>query len=181
MGERRGQAIRQRTRQSEVLPFRHVETKRRDLLAIFDEQTKPFFWVSGTGWGDFGTIQRLIFDNRELVETASSIKGLADETGLSDGTLLESVRRYNELVDKGDDTDFGRFGPSSRQYAGQMISTLTPPRGSSRLPSMLFDSSRSHGRVTAGSRLICRARWWIWPTGRFQGSTPSGSSREWRA
>jgi hypothetical protein len=84
--------------------------------------------VSGTDWGDFGTVQRLIFDNRELVQTTSSIKGLADETGLSDGTLLESVRRYNELVDKGDDTDFGRFGPSSRRYAGQMIPTLTPPR-----------------------------------------------------
>jgi len=96
--------------------------------AIFDEQTKPFFWVSGTDWGDFGTIQRLIFDNRELVKTAPSIKGLADETGLPDGALLESVSRYNELVEKGDDTDFGRFGPSSRRYAGQMIPALTPPR-----------------------------------------------------
>ena len=96
--------------------------------AIFDEQTKPFFWVAGTDWGDFGTIQRLIFDNRELVKTASSIKGLADETGLPDGTLLESVSRYNELVEKGDDTDFGRFGSSSRRYTGQMIPARTPPR-----------------------------------------------------
>ena len=102
--------------------------------AIFDEQTKPFFWVSGTDWGDFGTIQRLIFDNRELVQTAPSINGLAAETGLSDGSLLESVTRYNELVDKGDDTDFGRFGASSRRYAGQMIPTLTPPRRIEQAP-----------------------------------------------
>ncbi len=102
--------------------------------AIFDEQTKPFFWVSGTDWGDFRTIQRLIFDNRQLVRTAQSIKGLAAETGLSEGTLVESVSRYNELVDKGDDTDFGRFGPSSRRYAGQMIPTLTPPRRIEQAP-----------------------------------------------
>ena len=139
MGERRGQAVRQRTRQSEDLPSRHVETKRRDLLGDLRRADETVLWVSGTDWGDFGTIQRLIFDNRELVQTAPSIKGLADETGLSDGTLLESVRRYNELVDKGDDTDFGRFGPSSRQYAGQMIPTLTPPR-----------------RIRAGS-LLCRS------------------------
>lgn len=102
--------------------------------AIFDEQTKPFFWVSGTDWGDFATIERVIFGNRDLVKTAPSIRGLADETGLSDGTLVESVRRYNELVDKGDDTDFGRFGPSSRRHAGQMIPALTPQRRIEQAP-----------------------------------------------
>jgi len=96
--------------------------------SIFDEQTKPSFRVAGTGWGDFGTIQRLIFDNPELMKTASSIRGLAHATGLFDVALLESLRRYNELVEKGDDTDFGRFGPSIRRFAGQTIPALTQQR-----------------------------------------------------
>ncbi len=96
--------------------------------SIFDEDLKRLFFVSGSDWGDFGTIQRIIFDNSDLVKSAVTIQGLAAATGLPAGALVESVRRYNELVTQGEDVDFNRFGPSSRRYAGQTIASATPLR-----------------------------------------------------
>lgn len=102
--------------------------------AIFDAQTKPFFEISGTDWGDAATVQRLIFDNPDLVKIAGSIADLANATGLPGAQLIESIRRYNALVGNGDDTDFGRFGPSSERYKGQTIRLLTPPLKIERPP-----------------------------------------------
>jgi flavocytochrome c len=96
--------------------------------SIFDEQLKPFFFVSGSDWGDFRAIQRAIFDNRDIVKSAFTIEGVAAATGLPAGALVESVRRYNELVTQGEDVDFSRFGPSSARYAGLTISSATPPQ-----------------------------------------------------
>lgn len=79
---------------------------------IFDETTKRGFRVSGSDWGDFSTIQRVIFDNPEVMKTAATIEKLAASAGLPVTTLVETVRRYNEFVAKNDDADFHRFGPN---------------------------------------------------------------------
>lgn len=78
---------------------------------IFDEAMKRRFWVSGSDWGDFSAIQRVLFDNAEVMKTAATLEELAARAGLPVKTLTETVRRYNEMVVKDDDADFHRFGP----------------------------------------------------------------------
>ena len=95
-----------------------LSQKPANYWAIFDEQTKPFFSVSGSDWGDFKTIQRVIFDNTDLMRTASTFEELAAKTGLPAAMLNETVQRYNEMVASNNDTDFNRFGPNARPLAG---------------------------------------------------------------
>ena len=77
--------------------------------AIFDERGKRTFWVSGSDWGDFAVIQGRIFDDTKLVRSAGSLDDLATAAGLPAAALEETVRRYNQLIDSGQDRDFGRF------------------------------------------------------------------------
>jgi hypothetical protein len=79
--------------------------------SIFDQGSKHDFFVSGSGWDDFKIVQKIIFDNPDLVKTSSTIQGLAGLAGLPEKALANTVRRYNEMVDKGVDKDFRRFGP----------------------------------------------------------------------
>ena len=88
-----------------------MEQKPATYWAVFDEGSKYDFFVSGSEWVDFKHIQKVIFDNPDLVKTSSTIEGLAGLTGLPEKALTATVRRYNEMVDKGVDEDFGRFGP----------------------------------------------------------------------
>ena len=88
-----------------------MEQKPATYWAVFDEGGKYDFFVSGSDWGDFKQIQKVFFDNPELVKTSSTIQGLAGLTGLSAKALTATVRHYNEMVDKGIDGDFRRFGP----------------------------------------------------------------------
>jgi len=68
--------------------------------AVFDEESKPKFLVSGSEWGNFQRIQEIIFDNPNLVKSSSTIEGLAALTGLPASELAETIRRYNEMADK---------------------------------------------------------------------------------
>jgi succinate dehydrogenase/fumarate reductase flavoprotein subunit len=81
--------------------------------AVFDETSKKIFFVSGSHWADFNQIEKEILDNPDLVKTDSTIEGLAGLSGLPTKALVETVQRYNEMVDKGVDVDFDRFGPNS--------------------------------------------------------------------
>lgn len=90
---------------------------------ILDEQIKPLFSVSGSDWGDFKTIQRVIFDNPDLVKTALTIEELAAKTGLPAAPVTQTIQRFNEMVANNNDTDFGRFGPNA-----------PPPPGTSSAP-----------------------------------------------
>jgi hypothetical protein len=88
-----------------------MEQKPATYWAVFDEGGKYDFFVSGSEWGDFKQIQKVIFDNPDLVNTSSTIEGLAELTGLPVKALATTVQRYNEMVDKEVDEDFSRFGP----------------------------------------------------------------------
>jgi len=85
--------------------------------AIFDARSRPQFFVSGSDWDDTNVVEREIFANPRLaqwVKRADSIEALAQAAGLP-GTLLRTVRRWNEMIDRGEDTDFHRFDHSSAQ------------------------------------------------------------------
>jgi len=81
--------------------------------AIFDEKAKRSFSISGSDWGDFSTIERVIYDNEDLVKSAGSIEALAELVGLAPIQLSETVTRYNTMVDVGVDEDFQRFDAST--------------------------------------------------------------------
>ncbi len=94
--------------------------------AIFDVQTKGLFWIAGSDWIDFKTIERVIFSDSSIVKSASSITELAAKIGVSPHSLEETIRRYNEQVAAGDDVDFGRFGRSAERFRGFMIPAAPP-------------------------------------------------------
>ena len=101
-----------------------LRQKNTTYWAIFDEAGKSNFWVAGPDWSSFSAIERHILRDPSLVKTASSIRELAAKAGLPPATLVESVQRYNEFVEKGVDEDFGRFGPG-RTYQPKKV--MTPP------------------------------------------------------
>jgi predicted oxidoreductase len=78
--------------------------------AILDDEARRRVAIAGTDWGDFAVIQRLVFDNRDLVKRGESIEALAQAAGLPPAALVETVRRYNAFVDAGEDRELGRFG-----------------------------------------------------------------------
>lgn len=111
----------------EVMPLL-LKQKQATCWCIFDEATKPFFNVSGSDWGDFKVVDRLILQNRDLVKKADTLEELAKLSGLPPQALVETVARYNELVETGVDTDFGRFGPGKREFSNKASPKLaTPP------------------------------------------------------
>ena len=79
--------------------------------SIFDEAAKRSFWIAGSDWASFDVIERQIFANPELMKSASTLEELAGKCGLPAAALRETVERFNAMVDKGVDADFGRFGP----------------------------------------------------------------------
>lgn len=89
-----------------------MEQKPATYWAVFDEKGKYDFWVSGSDWVDFKKIQKVIFNNPDIVKTSLTIQGLAELTGLPAKELTATVMRYNEMVDKGVDEHFNRFGTS---------------------------------------------------------------------
>ena len=86
------------------------------LWFIFDEGNKHHFVVSGSDWADFDKVDRLILQNKQLVQSAATIEALAQKCGLPAANLSATLERYNALVDGGVDQDFGRFGPGKSDF-----------------------------------------------------------------
>lgn len=78
--------------------------------AVFDEGTKRGFLVSGSDWGAYEQIERLILANPALTKTAATLGELATAAGLPARDLEDTVQRYNAMVEAGHDAEFGRFG-----------------------------------------------------------------------
>jgi flavocytochrome c len=111
----------------EVMPVL-LKQKNVSCWCIFDEASKPFFTVSGSDWGDFKTVEKLILQNPDLVKKADRLEELAELAGLPAKILVETVARYNELVELGEDTDFGRFGPGKPEFSNRASPKIaTPP------------------------------------------------------
>ena len=89
--------------------------------AIFDEDGKDSFFISGSGWSDPARVQTEVLDNADLTNVASSLEGLADAIGVDSVKLNATVRRFNELVERGVDEDFGRFDSDDELPASAKI------------------------------------------------------------
>ena len=95
---------------------------------IFDEASKSNFSVSGSEWASFQKVERLIISNPDLVTQADSINELAVKAGLPPKNLAATLRRYNQLVERGIDEDFHRFGPDRTEYNNTASPKIqTPP------------------------------------------------------
>ncbi len=70
------------------------------------------------------TIERKIFQNKQLAKSSKTIEGLAKAAGLPPAALVETVKRYNHMVEQGQDKDFQRFGPNKNYMARRV---LVPP------------------------------------------------------
>lgn len=111
----------------EVMPVL-LKQKPATAWCIFDEAGKPFFSVSGSDWGDFKKVEKLILQNTDLVKKADSIEQLAELSGLPVQNLVATIARYNELVEQGEDKDFGRFGPGKPEFSNKASPKIaTPP------------------------------------------------------
>ncbi len=111
----------------EVMPIL-LKQENATCWCIFDETGKPFFSVSGSDWGDFQKVEKLILQNPDLVKQADTLERLAELSGLPVKNLVETVARYNELVERGEDADFGRFGPGKREFSNKASPKIaTPP------------------------------------------------------
>ena len=105
-----------------------LKQPRATLWFIFDEASKPNFVISGSDWADFKKVDREILQNDSLVKIAATIPELAEKSGLPAENLVETVRRWNELVERGEDEDFHRFGPGRSEYSnGASPKIATPP------------------------------------------------------
>lgn len=110
----------------EVMP-KLFQQKEATLWFIFDEASKRKFVVSGSDWVDFQKVEREILKNPDVVQVAGTLEELAQKSGLPPENLVETVRRYNELVDKGVDEDFHRFGPDRPAYANAASPRISTP------------------------------------------------------
>ena len=96
--------------------------------AIFDAKTKKEFSVSGSDWADAEKVERLIFGNPSLVQSADTIDELARKAGLPVEGLSATIARYNALIETGVDEDFGRFGPGKTRFNNEAsVKIETPP------------------------------------------------------
>ena len=77
--------------------------------AIFDESSRDVFSMRGREWINNPVEGHTVLDHPEATKKARSLEQLASMTGLPVEPLLASVARFNELIDAGEDEDFGRF------------------------------------------------------------------------
>lgn len=82
--------------------------------AIFDSQTKAEFRVGNADWADRPILAKQVLEDPTLVQSADSVKQLAALIHLPTAALDDTVRRYNEQVSAGEDTEFGTFTKSTK-------------------------------------------------------------------
>jgi len=83
---------------------------------VFDATSRPQFFISGSDWNDPRVVESEIFANPRLapwLKRADSIEALARAAGLPAETLAATVRRWNEMIERGEDSEFHRFDPAS--------------------------------------------------------------------
>ena len=110
----------------EVMPLM-LRQKRVTVWFVFDEASKEHFTISGSDWADFKKVDRLVLSNPALVKSADTIEELATQSGLPAANLRATIDRYNTLIEKGRDEDFGRFGPDRTEYNNTASPKIAAP------------------------------------------------------
>ena len=117
--------------------------------AIFDEANKRRVYVAGTDFGNFAVVQRVIYDNPTLVKSAATLESLAKAAGLPSETMVETIRRYNAMIEAGDDLDFHRFSRGSGKASQNRKAAVLRRED-------LPDDSQEHGWRADGSCMPSR-------------------------
>jgi len=94
---------------------------------VFDATLRPQFFVSGSDWNDTNVVQQEIFTNWKLVQWVkqeNSIEALARACALPVATLRQTITRWNDMIDEGEDVEFHRFNSSSNERPPKI---KTPP------------------------------------------------------
>jgi uncharacterized protein len=68
------------------------------------------FSITHAGWENQQEVDQLVFRPQGVPVQAKSLQELASKTAISPQGLAETVRRYNDLVARGNDEDFHVFG-----------------------------------------------------------------------
>lgn len=76
---------------------------------VFDENTREDFTARGAAWLKNAMQGHPIVDNPRVTRRAESLQDLAAMAGIPADALLQSVQRFNAMIDAGEDEDFGRF------------------------------------------------------------------------
>ncbi|MBC8353698.1 MAG: FAD-dependent oxidoreductase [Planctomycetes bacterium] len=97
------------------------------LWFVFDEASKPRFVISGSDWADFDHVEQVIFQNPKLMKSADTIEELAEKSGLPAEGLVRTIRRYNQMVENGEDNDFARFTLEDVKRRHMSPKIATPP------------------------------------------------------
>jgi succinate dehydrogenase/fumarate reductase flavoprotein subunit len=82
--------------------------------AVFDARSKGDFKVGTADWGDRPAVAAQVLEDSSLTKTGNTLAELAAAAQLPPAALEETVRRYNQLVDAGDDADFGSFSATTK-------------------------------------------------------------------
>jgi hypothetical protein len=82
--------------------------------AIFDSRSKSEFRVGNADWADRPLLAQQVLENPKLVQSAGSLRQLAEMIHMPAVALEDTVRRYNELVSAGEDTELGTFTKSTK-------------------------------------------------------------------
>lgn len=94
---------------------------------MFDQKAKPLVIVGGTGWWP-EKMEREIYGNEDLVKQALTLEHLAEKMEVPGEILVNSIDRFNQLVDIGRDEDFARFGEDAGpSYCDNVARIDLPP------------------------------------------------------
>jgi flavocytochrome c len=109
-----------------------VNQETSSFWAVFDQEGRDQFQMRGTtGWDDPAQV---VFEKfPELVKTAPSVEELAVTLGVPPSVLKTTVDRYNSMVEKGKDEDFGRFD-SARLPSEEILLNPHDPQKIERPP-----------------------------------------------
>ncbi len=77
--------------------------------AVFDEAARENFGVRGAAWVQTPMDAHPILDNPDAAHKADTLDALAAKAKLPAAQLRETIARFNGMIEKGVDTDFGRF------------------------------------------------------------------------
>lgn len=79
---------------------------------IFDEEARDGFSMRGPEWINTPMEGHPILDDPQVTHKADRIDKLASQIGLPEEALLDSVTRFNAMIESGKDREYGRWGTS---------------------------------------------------------------------
>ena len=77
--------------------------------AVFDEAARENFGVRGAAWVQTPMDAHPILDNPDAAHKADTLEALAAKAKLPAVALRDTIARFNGMVERGEDTEFGRF------------------------------------------------------------------------